>query len=78
MEVIGDVDENTFSGFMGAKPKHSKENGRRTSLVVQGLRIHLPMQGTWVQYLVGELSQTVQPHLPPPPKKSDDKWYISK
>ena len=26
-----------------------------TSLVVQWLRIHLPMQGTWVQSLVGEL-----------------------
>ena len=54
MEVIGDVDENTFSGFMGAKPKHSKENGRRASLVVQGLRIHLPMQRTWVPSLVWE------------------------
>ena len=43
------------------------------------LRIHLPMQETWVQYLVGELSQIVQ--LPTPPKqtkKSDDKWDISK
>ena len=26
----------------------------RTSLVVQWLRIHLPMQGTWVQSLVWE------------------------
>ena len=26
----------------------------RTSLVVQWLRIHLPMQGTWVQSVVGE------------------------
>ena len=26
-----------------------------TSLVIQWLRIHLPMQGTWVQSLVGEL-----------------------
>ena len=25
-----------------------------TSLVVQWLRIHLPMQGTWVQSVVGE------------------------
>ena len=29
--------------------------GRGTSLVVQGLRICLPMQGMWVQSLVGEL-----------------------
>ena len=26
-----------------------------TSLVVQWLRLHLPMQGAWVQSLVGEL-----------------------
>ena len=25
-----------------------------TSLVVQGIRIHLPMQGTWIQSLVQE------------------------
>ena len=31
-----------------------------TSLVVWWLRIHLCMQGTWVQSLVGEL----RPHLP--------------
>ena len=31
-----------------------------TSLVVQRLRIHLPMQGTWVQPLVGEL----RAHMP--------------
>ena len=34
----------------------SKKPGRGTSLVVQGLGIHLAMQGTWVQSLVGELS----------------------
>ena len=31
------------------------KNDIRTSLVVQWLRIHLPMQGTQVQFLVGEL-----------------------
>ena len=31
-----------------------------TSLVVQWLRIHLPMQGTWVRSLVGELRS----HMP--------------
>ena len=31
-----------------------------TSLLVQWLRIHLPMKGTWVQYLVGELRS----HMP--------------
>lgn len=29
MEVTGVVDKSSFSGFMGAKPKSSKENGRR-------------------------------------------------
>ena len=33
-----------------------KENSIRTSLVVQGLRIHLPMQATWVSSLAGKLS----------------------
>ena len=32
-----------------------KGAGIRTSLVVQWLRIHLAMQGTRVQFLVGEL-----------------------
>ena len=31
-----------------------------TSLVVQWLRIHLPMQGTWVRSLIGELRS----HMP--------------
>ena len=31
-----------------------------TSLVVQWLRIHLPTQGTWVQYLVGELKSHIR------------------
>ena len=30
------------------------ERENRASLVVQWLRIHLPMQGTWVQSLVQE------------------------
>ena len=30
-------------------------NHAGTSLAVQWLRIHLPMQGTWVRSLVGEL-----------------------
>ena len=33
---------------------------RWTSVVVQWLRIFLPMQGTWVQSLVGELRSHVQ------------------
>ena len=32
-----------------------KKNQKGTSLVVQWLRICLPMQGTWVQSLLGEL-----------------------
>ena len=35
---------------------YSQESVRRTSLVVQWLRTHLPMQGTWVQSLLGELN----------------------
>ena len=36
------------------------EDGQmRTSLVAQWLRIHLPMQGTWIQSLLGEL----RPHM---------------
>ena len=31
-----------------------EEKARRTLLVVQWLRIHLPMQETWVRPLVGE------------------------
>ena len=38
----------------------SKANKIRTSLVVQWLRICLPMQGMWVQALVGELRS----HMP--------------
>lgn len=49
-----------------------KKTKNRTSLVV-----HLPMEGTRVQYLAGELSQTLQPH-PPAPKESDDEWHLSK
>ena len=32
---------------------------KRTSLMVQFLRLHLPMQGTWVQSLVGELRSSI-------------------
>lgn len=49
-----------------------KKTKNRTSLVV-----HLPMEGTRVQYLAEELSQTLQPH-PPAPKESDDEWHLSK
>lgn len=35
------------------------------------------MEGTRVQYLAGELSQTLQPH-PPAPNESDDEWHLSK
>ena len=45
--------------------------GQGASLVVQWLRIHLPVQGTWVQSLVqedaichGQLSLTTEPTLP--------------
>ena len=34
---------------------------QRTSLVVQGLRLHLPTEGMWIPPLVGELSYHV-PH----------------
>ena len=37
----------------------------RTSLVVQWLRIHLPMQGTWVRSLVQEDSTCCQASKPP-------------
>ena len=36
-----------------------ENRGNRASLVVQWLRIHLPMQGKWVPSLVGELSSHV-------------------
>ena len=34
---------------------------KKISGMVQGLRIYLPMQGTWVQSLVGKLRS----HMPP-------------
>ena len=37
------------------KKNLKKEKYSGTSLVVQWLRIRLPMQGTWVPSLVGEL-----------------------
>ena len=40
-----------------------------TSLVVQWLRLHLPMQGVWVQSLVAELRS----HMPPGQKKTEHK-----
>ena len=47
-----------------------------TSLVVQWLRLHLPMQGSWVQPLVGELrSHMLQ--VPPKIKKKKSKQYDS-
>ena len=39
---------------MGRKPAHSNKDSAQTSLVVQWIRICLPMQGTWVQFLVRE------------------------
>ena len=39
----------------------------RTFLVIQWLRIHLPIQGTWVQFLVGEDSAccgATKPNVP--------------
>ena len=55
-----------FTGFPGSNflkssdllhvtEKHSQETEFRTSLVIQQVRIHLPMQGVWVQSLVREL-----------------------
>ena len=36
------------------KPSGLKGSRQRTSLVVQWLRIHLPMEGMWVRSRVGE------------------------
>ena len=41
--------------IIGAKRWWELEKKRRTALVVQWIRIRLPMQGTWVQSLVREL-----------------------
>ena len=42
-----------FKFYVGWKTVHYKNWGK-TSPVVQRLGIHLPMQGTWVQFLVWE------------------------
>ena len=38
--------------------------GRRTPLLVQGLRTHLPMQGTWVRFLIWEDSTCLETTRP--------------
>ena len=43
-----------FNFSRGTKNMQLKDQKRGTSLVVQWLRIHLPMQGTWVWALVQE------------------------
>ena len=47
----------------------SDSTTKRISLVVQWLRIHLPMQGTWIPHLFGELRShmdTREAHWPQP------------
>ena len=39
--------------------EHLKIMVQRTSLVVQGLRLHLPKEGMWIPPLVGELRSHV-------------------
>ena len=46
-----------------------KNNVEGTSLVIQWLRLHLPMQEVWVQPLVGELGS----HIPHGQKKKKTK-----
>ena len=46
--------------YMG---KESKKEWIGTSLVVQQLRLALPLQGVWVQSLVGELGSHMQPSV---------------
>ena len=46
-------------GIFKPRRKASEEAKPGTSLVAQWLRIHLPMQGTWVQSLVSKL----RPHM---------------
>ena len=41
-----------FSGFKYSVHEKLKINKKGTSLVAQWIRIHLPMQGTWVRSLV--------------------------
>ena len=44
-----------------SKSIYRKKEEQGVSLVVQWLRIHLPVQGTWAQTLVGEVGS----HMPP-------------
>ena len=37
-----------------AKARISRRRGSDCPLIVQWLRVHLPMQGTWAIFLVGE------------------------
>ena len=46
--------------YFNAVCKYNKKIYPGISLAVQWLRIHLPMQGTWVRFLVGELRS----HMP--------------
>ena len=46
--------EIVLRGTFTAVNMYIKKKSLRTSLVVQWLRIHLPMQGTWVRVLVQE------------------------
>ena len=56
-----------FKEIKGAMSKEQKRSIRMTNhilLVVQWLRIHLPMQRTWVQSLVWEDSTCCRPTKP--------------
>ena len=47
--------------FFNNNNKKTSGFKKKISGMVQGLRIHLPMQGAWVQSLVGKLRS----HMPP-------------
>ena len=53
-EVTGTVREHAERNLLR---KTATEEQWGASLVVQGLQIHRPVQGTWVQSLVRELSR---------------------
>ena len=53
--MIFRIDRNLASHSFQVRRCYQKERLLGTSLVVQWLRLNLPMQGVWVQSLVGEL-----------------------
>ena len=71
------VGEGTWFSFSFCSTIFIKSLLHGTSLAVQWLRLHLPMQGVWVQSLVTELRS----HMPPgqkPKKHKQQKQYCNK